>query len=61
MRAWGKKRDDFYGTDVRSKVDIGVSSEDEEAGGCDFVYAYALLCLYLPTYSFLCTYNQRHD
>lgn len=34
VRAWGKKRDDFYGADTRSKVDLGVSSEDEDAGRC---------------------------
>lgn len=31
-KAWGKRRDDFYGADVSTKVDLGVSSGDEEAG-----------------------------
>ncbi|KAF6041113.1 hypothetical protein EB796_000592 [Bugula neritina] len=30
-KAWGKRRDDFYGADVSTKVDLGVSSGDEEA------------------------------
>lgn len=33
-RAWGKKRDDFYGADiVGNKVDVGVSSDEENEAG----------------------------
>lgn len=59
-RAWGKKRDDFYGADVRgNKVDVGISSdEDDEAGlvpihyHAESLYSVAILvqhqvCMYL--------------
>lgn len=31
VKAWGKKKEDFYGSDVRGRVDVGVS-DDEETG-----------------------------